>query len=742
MKKTIISIWIALCFCIITGCANANNNYSADKKTYSFMELNLTNDYDTEMVYSAAATEDTAVFAQKNLSDTSCFELYSIHVTNDTIQDKALFRPDGIAQTDLIYDMSFDKDGVLYLFCSNDKKTHFYIDIYNASVGKDRKLDIGSYIEEHVNDDMLSVNIDSEKNIFLTGIYNTYIFDQNGGLLYSENDMSAIQTIVGEKSGLLHLFRFGKSANWSSFVFDHSDSNLHKDSSKYSKQIEEILNTAQSVSPGRDKYDFLYLETNPQNGTGRNIVGYEDGNRYVLCEIDKTGLMGEHCLDINAMSDDIFSIIYTDECGQNRAGFLIPQKPDANEISLVNNNYMVTLVGLNIDDKIKNAIYNFNKSNNNKIEIVDYAGMYNDITEAKKQFYFRIASDEKYDIVCLNDFVEANILKEKGLLCNIRTYIDNSYIVRKEDFIPCISNELYNDTVYEIVPEFSIKSFLVKNRNTDSLDDFLSTNHTDQTNNGVAKFYTSDKNALMYDLLCYNPDYLIKMSAGKNVINEDYLSHILNAVNSTIMIDTDKVSLPEAVKNDEASVFSLEIDSILDYMLFSKMFEGQMTVYGMPTENGNRPVICCNCGSLAILSKSDHKDLAFDFFEYILGKDNYDKLFGIEYFPIRTDVMDADIKRMSALSPYVENGIEIPAVKGNYEVGFDEYVVSPDALTPDEISGLHEMLDKSIRINRMKSAYMNIILDEATEYFSGNQALESTVINTNDRVSLAFHEGQ
>ena len=742
MKKIIISIWITLCFCFITGCANESNDYSADKKAYSFLELSLSNDYDTEMVYSAAATEDTAVFALKSLSDKSCFELYSFHVTDDTIQDKELFRPSGIAQTDLIYDMAFDKNGRLYLFCSNANKTDYYIDIYNISDGTDKKLNIGSYIEEHIDEDRLSVNIDINENIFLTGVYNTYVFSHDGHLLYSENDMSKIQVIVGDKNGILHIFRFGNSADWSSYVFDHAIANLSKDRSKWSKHVKDILNSTLYTSSGHGAYDFFYMETDQQTGTGKNIVGYENGSRHVLCEIDKTGLMGEHCLDLHAMNSGVFSIIYTDEYGRNRAGILIPCNADTKEMAKKDSNDKITFVGINIDSKIKNAVYNFNKLNTDQIEIIDYAGIYNDMNEARKQFYFRTAAGEKYDIVCLNDFIDPNILMEKGLLCNIRTYIDNSNVLQKEDFIPCISKELYKDAVYEIVPEFSIKSFLVKNKNLGSLDRFLSAADTKHTENDEEFFYSGDNNALLYDLLCYNPNHLINTDAEKSVINEEYLYSILNAVNSSNMIDTDDISIPEAVKKDKASVFPLEIDSILDYMLFLKMFEGQMKVYGMPTEFGNRPVICCNCGSLAILTQSDHKDVAFDFLEYILSKDNYDKLFGKEYFPIRSDVMESDIKRMSALSPYVEDGMEIPAVNGNYEVGFDEYVISPEALTETEIAGLQEILNNSIYINRIKSDYMNIILEEAADYFSGNQTAESAVTNTNARVSLAFHESQ
>jgi hypothetical protein len=158
---------------------------------------------------------------------------------------------------------------------------------------------------------------------------------------------------------------------------------------------------------------------------------------------------------------------------------------------------------------------------------------------------------------------------------------------------------------------------------------------------------------------------------------------------------------------------------------------------GYPTNEETGNVLDEAYGSLSIFSGSEHKDLAWEFISYILSEvPSYDPTNGIGGFPVSSDV----------LSRYADLVTEEP-VNGEYSWSM---TVSrkgvPAALehppTREEFATIENLLSTATIPSSYDSTIMDVILENAQDYFDGIHDTAYVASQIQSRVSIYLSERQ
>jgi len=403
----------------------------------------------------------------------------------------------------------------------------------------------------------------------------------------------------------------------------------------------------------------------------------------------------------------------------------------------------VAIYGPNI--AFGNAISEFNMKNiEYKMEVTDYSQYateedpYGGITKLN----YEIISGKVPDLFLWG--LQANstgfdsaIYANKGIFADIYELLDNDSEFSRDSFVPNIISavESSNNKLYEL--PFDFTASVVACGASDitlekwNFDEF----YTELEKHSDAKFIygAANKEVILFTTLNNNWDEFIDWQTRKCDFTSESFIRLLEFCKNHI---GDIENLASYTVPDEEISYGRQylvynnISDVSSIQKFKAMFQDEVTFIGFPTETGRGNSIRLTSSS-SLYVNSPYKDICWEFIRQFCEKDYQLRHFNM--FPTNIEAME---ERLIHPEKYEESGSSI-----TYGGQTDQtLIVTFTDATEEEKSQVRELVYSLDRVQRQNRPLIDIIFEEAANYFYGDRGVEEIAQIIQGRVSIYLNE--
>lgn len=393
--------------------------------------------------------------------------------------------------------------------------------------------------------------------------------------------------------------------------------------------------------------------------------------------------------------------------------------------------------------KLKELAAGFNESNTAyQIEIVGYEHKPDGLDELYKQ----LLKGEGPDIFELHNLeLSMDILADKGILEDLTPWFGQSGTVGIEDILPrVIEAGTRQGKLVALIPAFSIGALAVEQGHTTNYgwtpEEFLAyaAGHPDSAVYKMEKSYAKLLNTLMAGGMDKYIDWEKKECSFDT---EDFI-RLLTAVKQTNIsaADIENEKGKEGFLAGKYLVVEYRVTAPEYYADAMDYIEGYGEIVGYPASSGEPYFIMYPAGAYGINSRSESKEGAWAFLEYVLAAASADpsnkEKRGSMGWPARIDAFEIRL----------ENSIFDRTQHMSPRLQFFSGEVLVDVPLPEITEEIKEFLrfivDNMYYDNsgEWTAEYRTIILEEAGAYFAGDKTAEQAAELIQNRVSLFLSE--
>lgn len=372
-------------------------------------------------------------------------------------------------------------------------------------------------------------------------------------------------------------------------------------------------------------------------------------------------------------------------------------------------------------------------------------------------------------------YVNANIPIEnyiaKGLLEDLYPYIDNDERFERSDFLENVLGALdVNGSLYQIMPSFNLRTLLGKTENLGgrtgwTMNEFMQWVKTLPEDSSVFWEYTRDDLLRMFCTYAY--EEFVDPESGECHFDSEEFRQILTFLSTVPEESREPDGYDEEYWNSYEYRFRdnkamLELYTVRSLRAYNSMmnytfYNGDLTLIGLPSSNGNGAAIVTDSLSFAISSRSPMKDAAWNFVSYFLTEEYQDT---IAYtIPLRRDALiklfdqaveEAEISRAEweQEQQQITTGWGMIVEDGDMTVDED---IAVDVMWPTETryfltreiaDRILDVICSTTHVYRENSSVLDIIRSDSAAFFAGQKSLDDTVRIIQDRVSTYVAENR
>lgn len=360
------------------------------------------------------------------------------------------------------------------------------------------------------------------------------------------------------------------------------------------------------------------------------------------------------------------------------------------------------------------------------------AKMNNDITSAT----------DCPDILDMGQLNEAQ-LAAKGVFEDLYPYMENSSVLKKEDFMDGILDQFTREGKLISIPKtFNIstvagKTSLVGEEMGWTLDEMMAfaKEHPD-----VNLLDGMDKGTALYFCMAFNQDYYVDWTKGECHFDTDEFKSLLefanmfpDEINWENYNEGDRV---ENMKNDKVLLEQVNISEIEDIQLAPAKFDADVTYIGYPvTDDGVGCML--NSGSrYGITSKSQHKEGAWAFIESYIT-DNSSNMFSWGFSTLKDEFQKSIDEAIKRNEPAEEGSMMGMSV---LSISMDGWEYSYHQPTNEEIALVQELIKVSRATSSTNDEIYKIITEEAAPYFEGQKSVDEVASVIQSRAQIYVSE--
>lgn len=395
-----------------------------------------------------------------------------------------------------------------------------------------------------------------------------------------------------------------------------------------------------------------------------------------------------------------------------------------------------------ISDDVRRTISFFNREQDMyQIDLVEYGAD----DEGKMRFSTDLLSEDCPDLFCL-DSGEGTVLYNQNILEDLNQWIEQDEEISKEEFFWNVIAAFQSEAgkLYDISPGFAIHTLVMKKELLEQQSILTMDRSEELMFSGVRQSIIGNENQLeVFMNLCRaNFDYFVNVREGTCCFDTKEFERILMFAYQCQEAEEEIVSLPKQLQDELALSVGIDIFEPNDFMLYTRMFETDVTFCGYPVikegvSNGN--TIIPMGGRYAICKKSNNKEGAWEFIKTIMGEKYQKNECYSQFFPIRKDCMNYILRLVSNDEDTVlEDGTKVRAYKTN--IYFEDYSVVITAMKQQEREQFLELVTSVEQSYLKEEVIMNILSEEAEKYFAGGQNKEQTQDVIQSRVSIYLAE--
>ena len=737
MKKYIMSIILCITAIGMSACASGKKIYESEKmNAYERTECFLTMEYADTCIDALESTDEKALYCESRFEDIDGITTYVVKNTYE-------------------YDYETGKAEKIESFTA-ENYSPFYV-----PGGKMLELDIDKnlYVLDEQRQLITKVNLTelTFPNQASGKSSINYIFDikSDGNYVYVNGQNNDGQGIVL----VLNLDLQGKAffladSGWTLVpmrenkvkLVDNKDGSLYGYKEERNKLDKEgklpknvmDFSVTRGFCPGNAEYDYFYYTNgykNEDSGIREDyLIGVKGGRQEKIFDFTAMGIADCYVMNITpdtqegfyvwAIASEEKTVLYhftpSETVGDysGKAGKICCK---IGSLWTVNNLY----------------IEEFNKqSEDYYFEMVVYGDMYEDRDIALTHLFLD-CQDGKLDGIVLGD-IEDELIKNDALY-DLENYFAQSKVVSKDRFITHYLESVTDEKgrIYALYPDFTAFGYAY-----DKEIDF--------------------SDLMQYESLCGERNsflptqgagedlaFLLEYS-GNRIVDEETKEIHVKEETFRSMLQFLKIQSTDQHKNfdpvmqyceGESCATRANLSEPSDYLYFNELFH-KNAVFSHVGADGL--IIGSREGLLGVCSKSENKEALFALYDFLYEPENYHNFFSWgmimpvirEEYELRKDYFLATEAYEDKYGKYNR--------KYDFQIGMGaaEVIIPVGSISEEEAEAAVTALQEVKYVKPMKAAYENIILEEAEAYFTGNQDLDRTCDNMENRLRLALEENK
>lgn len=582
-------------------------------------------------------------------------------------------------------------------------------------------------------------------SFYIDGQGNNYFFNSNESCIYvlsSDLQMIAdislsnyINQMFASKDGEIYVSRYGNTST-EILKIDLAKKAL-SDPLKFDKELINIDACMTGIS-----CDFLVDDQNTvyaadvAAGTFTKLFDWLDAD-----------VNGNSVSYFGELPDGRIWVITSNYDGnENETELLLLEKKKSSEVAQKEE---VTLGTLWLDDNVKSAVIDFNKSSDKYHISVKTYGQ-DDWESGLTQFNADVASGSGPDLI---DFSNLNytLYAEKGIFEDLYPYMEKSGL-KKEDYVENVLEAYEMDgKLYGFTTEFSIytmvgKSSVLGDISGWTLSEML--DFIDQHKDSEVFSYASQQ-YMLYLLVYNNMDEFIDWETGKCSFDGPEFARILEYTKTLPeQYDDDAEEEGEAsrLRSNKLLLMTESVSSVEECQMLEGLMGEKPTYVGYPNKDREGNLISAIGGCLAISSKSKNKEAAWAFLQTLLTEDYQNSLvdgWGWSGFPILKSALELQFEKDMTPEYYTDENdekVEQPKTTWSYGDDFEMDIYAAKQEDIDQVKALIASAKK--RQNNVDEELINIISEETEPFFKGQKSASDVANVIQNRIQVYVNENR
>lgn len=737
MKKYIFTTVLCIATIWMSACASGKKIYESEKmNAYERMEYFPTREYADTRIEALDSTDEKALYCESRFEDIDGITTYVVKNTYE-------------------YDYETGKAEKIESFTAENYSS-FYV-----PGGKMLELDIDKnlYVLDQQRQIITKVNLTeltfpnqaSEKSginyIFDIKSDGDYVYvngqnnDGRGIVLVLDMDLQGKAAFLADSGWTLVPMRENKvklvdNKDGSVYGYKEERNKLDKEG-KLPKNVMDFSVT-RGFCPGNAEYDYFYYTNgykNEDNGIGKDyLIGVKDGRQEKIFDFTAMGIADFYIMNITPDTQEGF-YIWVIASEEEPVLYHFTPSETVGDYSGKAGKICCKIGSLWTVNNL--YIEEFNKqSEDYYFEMVVYGDMYEDRDIALTHLFLD-CQDGKLDGIVLGG-IEDELIKN-DVLYDLENYFAQSKVVSKDRFITHYLESVTDGKgrIYALYPDFTAFGYAY-----DKEIDF--------------------SDLMQYESLCGERNsflptqgagedlaFLLEYS-GNRIVDEETKEIHVKEETFRSMLQFLKIQSTDQHKNfdpvmqyceGESCATRANLSEPSDYLYFNELFHKNVVFSNVGADG---LIIGSREGLLGVCSKSENKEALFALYDFLYEPENYHNFFSWgmimpvirEEYELRKDYFLATEAYEDKYGKYNR--------KYDFQIGMGaaEVIIPVGSISEEEAEAAVTALQEVKYVKPMKAAYENIILEEAEAYFTGNQDLDRTCDNMENRLRLALEENK
>jgi len=405
---------------------------------------------------------------------------------------------------------------------------------------------------------------------------------------------------------------------------------------------------------------------------------------------------------------------------------------------------IITIAGsmISMDSTVLSAVYDFNMSNEEyRIEIHDYWGdpKFSTITSSYSlvsAMNLEILSGDGPDIIYGDNELFANC-ENKGIFVDLYTMMANDSEFNKDAVIPSIMKICETDGhLYKLGPGFLLNGFIgaksiIGDRTGWTFDEF--NNFAESLPDEMLPLLGFTQTELLSRSLCANMNSFVDSKSGTVSFDSDDFRKLLDYAKLYGTDDdntnTIRPDSSEMIANGELAMSSTAICSAETYAYEVMKFGGPVSITGYPSTEKSTAA-CYMPTMIAISSRSDNKEAAWDFFKYFFNEKGQLAVSSRDEIPVVVSAFEAQVETQLN-SDQNAGGVIYCDQWGN-----------PIPISSDMADDYRDLIYGLTSLGSYDTDILSIVLEEVPPYFNDQKSQDDVIALIQNRVQTLVDERQ
>ncbi len=402
-----------------------------------------------------------------------------------------------------------------------------------------------------------------------------------------------------------------------------------------------------------------------------------------------------------------------------------------------------------IGSDVKRNIINFNKTNQTyRIKVKEYGN--DDYQAGLTQLNADMTTGNCPDIIGL-DGLDYNQYANKGIFEDLYPYMEKTGMDR-QDFLENVLEAYEVDgKLYGIVPCFQISTCMAKTSLVGERSGWTLTEMLDFVEGREAEniFDYGSRSSIFYYCIYNNIDEFINWETGECFFDgEGFIRTLEFAAQFPEEFDYNSVQeegTSSKLRSEKILLMQGSISSVQELQMMRGLFGEEISFVGYPNSEKLGNLVQPTGGSMALSSKSKHKEGAWEFMQSFLSEEYQDSLIsehGGWGFPVRKESLEKQFEQDMKEEYYEdEDGNKTRQSKTTW--GWDDFEMEIYAATPEEIEAVRELIASANKTGgNVDEQLTNIITEEAEPFFKGQKTAADVAQIIQNRIQIYVNENR